>query len=187
MRNILFVISGPSGVGKGTIANLLCEKDKNIALSISCTTRSPRTGEKDGREYFFLTKEQFEKKIENNELLEYSMHFENYYGTPKDYVLKKLENHDVLLEIDVDGGLSIKKNYPDAVLIMVVPPSIEELKHRLVTRNTETEDKIKIRLARVDFELGLKDKYDYVVVNDDLDATYEKVREIINKEKYITR
>lgn len=183
MRNILFVISGPSGVGKGTIANLLCERDKNIALSISCTTRKPRKGEVDGREYFFITKEEFETKIANKELLEYSMHFENYYGTPKDYVLKQLENRDVLLEIDVDGGLAIKKNFPDAVLIMIAPPSLDELKHRLIARNTETEDKIKLRLARVEFELGLKDEYDYVVVNDDLNATYDKVREIINDEK----
>ena len=142
MRNVLVVLSGPSGVGKGTIAKLLIERNKNLSLSISCTTRSPRDGEVDGREYFFISKPEFEKKIKNNGFLEYSEHFENFYGTPKDFVVNKLKDSDVLLEIDVNGGLNVKNGYKDAVLVMVVPPSIEELRNRLVSRGSESIEKI---------------------------------------------
>ena len=124
MRNVLVVLSGPSGVGKGTIAKLLVERNENISLSISCTTRQPRDGEINGREYFFVDKKSFKEKIDNNGLLEYSEHFENYYGTPKDFVMKSLENKDVLLEIDVNGGLEVKKSYPEAVLTFGSSPII---------------------------------------------------------------
>lgn len=183
MRNVLIVLSGPSGVGKGTIANLLVERNDNISLSISCTTRAPRAGEVDGREYFFIKKEEFLDKIQNKGFIEYSEHFENYYGTPKDFVIEKLKNNDVLLEIDVNGGLKVKENYPDAVLIMVTPPSIEELRNRLVKRNTETIEKINLRMERIGYELEKKSLYDYAVVNDNLDDAVKQIEQLINKEK----
>lgn len=183
MRNLLVVLSGPSGVGKGTVAKKIVEKDDNFALSISCTTRKPRKGEVDGREYFFIEKEEFLKKAENGGFLEYSEHFENYYGTPKDFVLSKLESKDVMLEIDVNGGLAVKGNFKDAILIMLLPPSAEEVKRRLIKRNTESEEKIKLRMERMKFELDKQKYYDYSVVNDDLDTTVKKIREIVKKEK----
>lgn len=183
MRNILVVLSGPSGVGKGTIAKLLIEKNNNLSLSISCTTRSPRENEVDGREYFFIPKEQFVSKIDENGFLEYSNHFENYYGTPKDFVLNKLQQNDVLLEIDVNGGLNVKKSYPDAILIMITPPSIGEIKRRLEMRGTETAEKITLRMQRIDYELEQQNKYDYVVVNDKLEKAIEEIENIIKIEK----
>lgn len=183
MRNVLIVLSGPSGVGKGTIAKKLVARNSNISLSISCTTRSPRDGEVDGREYFFIDKNQFNKKIANDGFLEYSNHFENYYGTPKDFVLNQLKEKDVLLEIDVNGGLEVKKTYPDAVLIMLTPPSLEEVEKRLIKRSTETLEKIKLRMQRIDYELEKSDLYDYTVVNDKLEQAIIDVEEIINKEK----
>ncbi len=183
MRNILIVISGPSGVGKGTIAKQLVKNDEKISLSISCTTRSPREGEIDGKEYFFISKTDFLEKVNNNGFLEYSNHFENYYGTPKDFVLNKLETNDVLLEIDVNGGLNVKKTFPEAVLIMVTPPSIEEIEKRLINRNSEALEKIKLRMERIEYELSKKELYDYVVVNDDLIQAIYEIEEIIKKEK----
>ena len=183
MKNVLVVISGPSGVGKGTIARIITEKNKNVALSISCTTRSPREGEKDGREYFFVGRDDFEKGVSENGFLEYSEHFGNYYGTPRDFVLEKLKSNDVLLEIDVNGGLNVKKSFPEAVLIMVVPPSLEELKARLVGRHTESAEDIKLRMDRIEYELSKSSYYDYTVVNDDLYGAVEKIEEIILKEK----
>ena len=183
MRNVLVVLSGPSGVGKGTVAKKLVARNSNISLSISCTTRSPRDGEVDGREYFFIDKDQFNKKIENDGFLEYSNHFENYYGTPKDFVLSQLKDKDVLLEIDVNGGLEVKKTYPDAVLIMLTPPSLEEVEKRLIKRSTETLEKIKLRMQRIDYELEKSNLYDYTVVNDKLEQAIIDVEAIINKEK----
>ena len=182
-RNVLVVLSGPSGVGKGTIAKKLIERNKNLTLSISCTTRAPRDGEIDGREYFFINKNEFDKRVENDGFLEYSEHFENCYGTPKDFVLEKLESSDVLLEIDVNGGLNVKKSYKDAVLIMLLPPSLEEVKNRLVKRNTEPLEKIELRMSRIEYELSKKELYDYLVVNDDLTVAIKQVEDIINKEK----
>ena len=141
MRNILFVISGPSGVGKGTIANMIAERNPNVFVSVSMTTRPARQGETDGKDYYFVTRETFEQKIKNGGLLEYSEHFENFYGTPRDKVLEKLHERDVLLEIDVNGGLEVKKQFPETVLIMIVPPRIEDLRARLSGRKTETEEK----------------------------------------------
>ncbi len=183
MRNVLVVLSGPSGVGKGTIAKLIVERDADFALSISCTTREPRKGEKDGREYFFISREEFEKKRDNGGFLEYSVHFGNGYGTPRDFVMEKLGNKDVMLEIDVNGGLNVKNSYKDAVLIMVLPPSIEELKHRLKERNTETDEQIEMRMQRIAYEISKKELYDYVVINDDLESTVKKICEIIKNEK----
>ncbi len=183
MRNVLIVLSGPSGVGKGTIAKKLTEKNQNISLSISCTTRCPRDGEVDGREYFFIDKDKFLEKAKNDGFLEYSNHFENYYGTPKDFVMEKLETKDVLLEIDVNGGLNVKKSYPEALLIMVAPPSLEELEKRLINRNTESLEKIKLRMQRIDYELEKANLYDYTVVNDDLEQAITEIEQIIIKEK----
>ncbi len=180
--NVLVVISGPSGVGKGTIADIV-KKSMDMALSVSCTTRAPREKEENGKHYFFISKEEFLSKIEDGGLLEYSEHFGNYYGTPKDFVLKKLEEKDVILEIDVNGGLNVKKNFPSAVLIMVVPPSLEALKERLKGRKTETDEQIKERLERISYELEKKDLYDYVVINDFLPEAVEKVENIIKLEK----
>lgn len=185
MRNVLFVLSGPSGVGKGTIAKKLIERNKNVALSVSCTTRSPRQGEVDGREYFFLTKEDFKKKIENNGLLEYSEHFDNFYGTPRDFVEKKLNEKDVLLEIDVNGGLKVKENMPEVVLIMILPPSVDEIRKRLIGRNTESAQEIEFRISRMEYEISKKDLYDYAVVNDQLDKAIEQIEQILEKEKNI--
>ncbi len=182
-RNILVVLSGPSGVGKGTVAKNLIERNKNISLSVSCTTRAPRTGEKNGVDYFFIDRSEFEKKIEKGGFLEYSEHFENLYGTPKDFVIEKLKTGDVLLEIDVNGGLKVKENFKDAVLIMLIPPSVEEVRRRLLMRHTETEDKINVRMQRIGYELGKKDLYDYAVVNDVLSDAVARVEEIIKKEK----
>ena len=183
MKNVLVVLSGPSGVGKGTIAKKLIARNSNISLSISCTTRSPRDGEVNGREYFFIGKEEFINKIDNDGFLEYSNHFENYYGTPKDFVMNRLKEKDVLLEIDVNGGLEVKKSCPEAVLIMLTPPSLEEVERRLVKRNTESLEKIKLRMERIDYELGKSELYDYTVVNDKLEQAIIDVENIIKKEK----
>lgn len=177
------VISGPSGVGKGTIAKLLIERNENLSLSISCTTRTPRQGELDGREYFFISHDAFKDKIEKDGFLEYSEHFGNFYGTPKAFVIDKLKTKDVILEIDVNGGLKVKENYPDAVLVMIAPPSIEEVKRRLKGRSTETDEQIAKRMERIDYELGKSDLYDYTVVNDDLETALRDVENIIKHEK----
>ncbi|MBP5466016.1 MAG: guanylate kinase [Clostridia bacterium] len=182
MRNVLIVLSGPSGVGKGTLAKMLVEKD-NIALSVSCTTRLPREGETEGKDYFFITKNQFSDKIKEDGFLEYSEHFENFYGTPKDFVLEQLKTKDVLLEIEVNGGLQVKKKFPEAVLIMVVPPSLEEVKKRLEARHSETEEKINLRMSRIGYELGKRGDYDYEVVNDNLEKAFSELEKIIEKEK----
>lgn len=182
-RNVLIVLSGPSGVGKGTIAKKIVEKNPNVKLSISCTTRAPRVGEINGKDYFFIEKSEFESRLKRDGFLEYSEHFENFYGTPKDFVLEQLRSNDVLLEIDVNGGLKVKESYPDAVLIMLLPPSIEEIRNRLVKRSTESLSKIDLRMQRIEYELGKKDLYDYSVVNDDLNVAIDEVENIINEEK----
>ena len=176
--NKLIVISGPSGVGKGTIVNELLKKG-DYALSISCTTRAPRVGEKEGVSYFFITREKFLSMIEEGGFLEYDNHFENYYGTPKDFVEKQLQTKNVILEIEVNGAFKAKESYPEAILIMIVPPSMDELKARLTGRGTEDREKIEGRLARLEYELSKTDKYDYTVVNDDLQRAVEEIEQII--------
>lgn len=171
-------MSGPSGVGKGTIVNELLKRG-NYALSVSCTTRPPREGETDGKSYFFISKEEFLKNIREGGFLEYSVHFENYYGTPKKFVENRLEESDVILEIEVDGALSVKKAIPEAVLIMILPPSEQELRKRLEGRGTESEEKIAGRIKRMRYEISKKDEYDYVVVNDDLEAAVCRIQKII--------
>lgn len=182
MKNLLIVLSGPSGVGKGTIVQELLKKE-NYALSVSCTTRQPREGEIDGKSYFFIAKEEFLKTIEKGGFLEYSNHFENYYGTPKKFVEEKLKTHSVILEIEVDGALNVKKAHPEALLIMILPPSEEELRSRLLKRGSESAQKIEERIKRMDYELSRKNLYDYCVVNGDLSAAVEEIEKIIEKEK----
>ena len=183
MRNVLIVLSGPSGVGKGTLAKLLVERNKDFALSISCTTRKPRDGERNGKEYFFISKEEFKNRIANDGFLEYSEHFENFYGTPKEFVKEQLKTKDVILEIDVNGGLEVKKSFNDAVLIMIAPPSINELRNRLVHRGTESEEKINLRMERIQYEMSKKEQYDHVVVNDALEDALKQIENLIQTEK----
>ena len=182
MKNLLIVLSGPSGVGKGTIVKRLLQKG-GYDLSVSCTTRSPREGEKDGVSYFFTDRQSFENLISKGGFLEYSEHFSNYYGTPKAFVESKLEICDVLLEIEVDGALQVKAAHPEAVLIMILPPNEEELRARLEKRGTESKEKIAERLKRTEYELSKKGLYDYTVINDDLNAAVAEIENIINQEK----
>lgn len=176
------VISGPSGVGKGTICNRLLN-ELNAWYSVSTTTRAPRDGEINGINYFFVTKEEFEKKIKEGAFLEYNIYNGNYYGTSKEIVINKINNGiNVFSEIDVNGAHNIKKVFPDALLIYIAPPSIEILKDRLIGRGTETIEKINQRLEIAEKELKEVDFYDYVVVNDDLDTATDEVRNIITKE-----
>ena len=184
MRNILLVLSGPSGVGKGTIVNYLLEEDKNLVKSVSCTTRAPREGEENGREYFFISEREFRSRIQENDFLEYDEHFGNYYGTPRSFVERQLKDRSVILEIDVVGALNAKRLMPDkTVLVMVTPPSMEELENRLSERGSESEEQKRDRLQRVRYELEQAHLYDYVLVNDDSRQTKIKIQEIIRREK----
>ena len=184
MKNLLIVMSGPSGVGKGTIVRELMKKG-DFALSVSCTTRKPRESEIDGVSYFFITKKEFEKLIGEEGFLEYNKHFENYYGTPKKFVLESLKTSGVILEIEVDGALKVKSAFPQAVLIMIAPPSAAELEKRLVRRGSESKEKIAERVSRMDYELSKSQYYDYTVVNDDLNECVARIKNIIEKEKEI--
>ena len=180
LQGILIVVSGFSGSGKGTIMKELLKKYDNYALSVSATTRQPRKGEVDGREYFFKTREEFEKMIAKEELIEYARYVNNYYGTPKAYVEEQLAaGKDVILEIELQGALKIKKKFPEALLLFVTPPSVEELKRRLVSRGTETAEAIEQRMKRAMEESEGMEFYDYYVVNDVLDTCVEDVHRII--------
>ena len=179
-KGIIIVVSGFSGAGKGTIMKELIKRYDSYALSISATTRDPRPGEENGREYFFITNEEFEKLIEDNGLIEHAGYVGHYYGTPRKFVEDKLAaGIDVILEIEIQGALQIREQYPDAVLLFVMPPSAETLKNRLIGRGTETEDVIDQRLKRAKEESVGIEKYDYLVVNDDLDECVESVHNII--------
>lgn len=180
MSHKLIVVSGPSGVGKGTIVDVLLERRADAVESVSCTTRAPRAGEEHGREYFFISKEDFLRRIKEKDFLEYDEHFGNYYGTPKSFVEETLKTKSVILEIDVVGGLKVKSVRPETVLVMIAPPSLEELKRRLQSRNTETEEEIENRLARLEYELLQSDKYDYVIVNDELENAVTAMENILD-------
>ena len=180
MEHLLVVVSGPSGVGKGTIVKTVLKRRKDVVESISCTTRAPREGEQHGREYYFLTKEEFTRRIQENDFLEYDEHFGNYYGTPKSFVEQTLKSKSVIMEIDVVGALQAKKSFPECVLIMIAPPSLEELKARLTGRGTETEAEIENRLSRLEYELSHKDQYDYVIVNDDFEQAMSELNAILD-------
>ena len=177
----LFVISGPSGAGKGTLRENALTDIKNLVYSISCTTRKPREGEVDGVHYRFITHEKFQEDIAKNLFLEYAHVHADFYGTLKEDVMKELNaGNDVLLEIDVQGALQVREKIHDAVLIFIAPPSVEELEKRLRNRHTETEENLKLRLENAIKELELKDKYDHVIINDNLEKASMELREIIN-------
>ena len=179
-QGILVVVSGFSGAGKGTLMKELLKRYDNYALSISATTRAPREGETDGKEYFFVTKEQFEKMRDERKLIEYAQYVNNYYGTPKEYVEQKMaEGKDVILEIEIQGALKVKKRFPDALLLFVTPPSAEELRRRLVGRGTETLEVINARLARAAEEASGMEAYDYLLINDGLDRCVEEMHQLI--------
>ena len=187
-KGILIVVSGFSGAGKGTLMKKLMQDYDNYALSISATTRQPRVGEEDGREYFFRTKEEFEKMIARDELIEYARYVENYYGTPKQYVMEQLEaGKDVILEIEIQGARKIKKKFPETVLVFVTAPSMEVLRERLVGRGTETAEVIHQRLARAAQEAEGVDEYDYLLVNDQLEDAVDRLHNIIQSEHFAMR
>ncbi len=182
-KGILTVISGFSGVGKGTIVKKLLETYQEYALSVSATTRAPREGEQEGREYFFKTKAEFEAMIAQDAFVEYAKFVENYYGTPKAYVEEKLlEGKDVILEIEIQGAAKIKEKYPDAVTLFIVPPTPEVLEQRLTGRGTESDEVIASRLRRAAEEAKGMSQYDYLIVNDDLDTCVAQVHGIIQSE-----
>ncbi len=182
MQKKLFVISGCSGVGKGTVINKFMERNKDFILSVSCTTRKPREGEIDGIHYFFISKEQFEQNIKDDKFLEYAQFAENYYGTKKKYIKQKFEEgYNIILEIETQGALQVKEKMPEAVLIFIAPPSIEELEQRLRGRHTEDEATIQKRLAQVKTELERSKQYDYVVINDDVDRAVAEIESIVKK------
>lgn len=176
---VLSVISGFSGVGKGTIVKKLVEKE-GYALSISATSRAPRQGEVHGREYFFLTREEFHSMIENDGLIEWAEYVNNFYGTPREYVEERLAGgEDVILEIEPQGALKVKAQYPEAVLIFIVPPNAKELENRLIGRGTEETETIKKRLKRAAEETAFIENYEYIVINDDLEDAVSDIHHII--------
>ena len=179
-KGVLVVVSGFSGAGKGTVMKALLEKYDNYALSVSATTRSPRPGEENGREYFFLTESQFEDMIRNDELIEHARYVDHYYGTPRKYVEDKMAaGKDVILEIEIQGALKVKKRFPDALLLFVTPPSAEELRRRLVGRGTETLEVINARLARAAEEASGMEAYDYLLINDEIETCVEEMHQLI--------
>lgn len=181
-EGLLFVVSGPSGAGKGTICKRL--KDKlNIDLSVSMTTREPRPGEAEGVSYHYVTKDKFTKILDEGGFMEYALVFGNYYGTPKESVMQSLKKgRDVVLEIDIQGAMQIRKTSPDAVFIFILPPSMSELRKRITGRGSETEDAINMRLGKALKEVSYIDKYDYCVVNGELNEAVERVAAIIKAE-----
>ncbi|AKL95545.1 guanylate kinase Gmk [Clostridium aceticum] len=183
-KGLLIVVSGPSGAGKGTICKNLLKLNKQIKISVSATTRDPRKGEVEGENYYFISKDQFEEMIKQDALLEYAKVYDNYYGTPKEYVLKNLEKgNDVLLEIDIVGALQVKEKFKDGVFIFILPPSLEELKNRIVARGTESQKDIEKRYGCAIEEIEQVIKYDYAVLNDDLQRATKDVESIITAEK----
>ena len=183
-KGILTVLSGFSGAGKGTAMKRLMEKYDDYALSISATTRNPREGEVDGREYFFKATEEFEKMIAQDELIEYARYVNHYYGTPRSYVEEQLENgKDVILEIEIQGALKVKEKFPDTLLVFITPPSAKELRRRLIGRGTEPMEVIEQRLARAKEEAEGIDDYDCLIVNDDLESCVDELHSVIQNEK----
>ncbi|MEH7222504.1 guanylate kinase [Bacillus sp. JJ1566] len=183
-RGLLIVLSGPSGVGKGTVRKaIFSQPDTKFQYSISMTTRKPREGEVDGVDYFFKSKEEFEALIENNKLLEWAEYVGNYYGTPIDYVESTLqEGKDVFLEIEVQGALQVRKSFPEGLFIFLAPPSLKELKNRIVTRGTETDDLILNRMKVAKEEIEMMDAYDYVVENDQVELACNRINAIVTAE-----
>ena len=182
----LFVVSGPSGAGKGTICRRLIEdaEEGSLRLSISMTTRAPREGEQHGVSYFFATREEFLQRIEEDGFLEYAEVYENFYGTPKAFVeQERAAGRDVLLEIDIQGAMKVKKACPDGVFLFVVPPSFAILKERLIGRGTDSEETIRLRLSKARKELDFADEYDYLIINDDLETAVRTAESCIAAER----
>ncbi|UOE92893.1 guanylate kinase [Alkalihalobacillus sp. LMS39] len=179
-KGLLIVLSGPAGVGKGTVCTALRKENTDIQYSVSATTRSPRAGEVDGVNYFFKSREQFEAMIEKNELLEWAEYVGNYYGTPIDYVRQTLEaGTDIILEIEVQGALKVRERFPEGVFIFLMPPSLAELRKRIQGRGTETADIIDKRMTVAKEEIEMMKKYDYVVENDEVELAVERIKAIV--------
>lgn len=187
-KGSLYVFTGPSGAGKGTLLSRLREQDDRLFYSISATTRAPRPGETDGVQYYFLTKADFEEKIAQNAFLEYACYVENYYGTLEAPVNEKLdEGYDVILEIEVQGAMQVHEKRPDAVMVFIAPPSFEELAARLRGRGTEDEEKVLKRLETAKGELEHQHKFDYVIVNDEIDRAVDEIKAIFQARREIGR
>ncbi|MFX0562281.1 guanylate kinase [Bacillus pumilus] len=180
-RGLLIVLSGPSGVGKGTVRQaIFSQEDTKFEYSISVTTRKPREGERNGVDYFFKSREEFEHMIENKKLLEWAEYVGNYYGTPVDYVEQTLsEGKDVFLEIEVQGALQVREAFPEGLFIFLAPPSLSELQNRIITRGTESEELIRNRMVAAKEEIEMMDAYDYVVENDDVELACERIKAIV--------
>jgi guanylate kinase len=180
----LFIISGPSGVGKSTVIHSALAYFNDFYFSVSATTRKPRPGEKEGVDYFFIEKSEFEKGIKDNAFLEYASYCENYYGTPRKAVVEKLSlGYNVLLDIEIQGASQVKKSMPGAVMIFIIPPNLQELEHRLRSRGTDTEDKIRRRLARAKREFEKAPDYDYLIINDNVENASLELTSIIRAEQ----
>lgn len=183
-KGLLLVVSGPSGTGKGTICKDIVAKHEDINLSISATTRNPRVGEIEGKSYFFKTKEEFEAMVDRGEFLEHAMIYDNYYGTPKKAIFDELDmGRDVILEIEMQGAMQIKEVYPQAVFIFVLPPSLQELRNRIVGRGTETEEQIEKRFNSAYDEIKLLGDYDYFIFNNIVEKSAEEILNILGVEK----
>lgn len=184
-NGLLLVISGPSGVGKGTLVNALIERNQKIKMSVSATTRAPRPGEIEGVHYFFKTEEEFKAMVDRGEFLEYIHVFgSKYYGTPRSFVEQQLENgYDVILEIDVQGAMKVKQAFPDAVLMFITAPSMSEIKSRLIGRGTETMEQVEKRFATAFEEIKMIPQYDYVIINDVVDVAVHHMEAILEAER----
>lgn len=182
-KGLLIVLSGPSGVGKGTVCTALRQKTTELVYSVSATTRSPRPGEVDGVNYFFKTKQEFERMIAQDELLEWAEYVGNYYGTPSQFVHDTLEEgKDVFLEIEVQGAMKVKQKFPEAIFIFLAPPSLAELEKRITGRGTDNDDTIRKRMTVAQDEIKLMEQYHYVVVNDEIDCACRRIMSIIEAE-----
>ncbi|SEB44368.1 guanylate kinase [Paenibacillus sp. GP183] len=179
-RGILIVLSGPSGVGKGTVCAALRKSSPDLVYSVSATTRDPRQGEIEGVNYFFKTRDQFQHMIDNDEVLEWAQYVDNFYGTPKRFVEDTLRSgKDVILEIEVQGALKVKQKFPEGVFIFLLPPSLNELQNRIVTRGTESDESIRSRMTVAVDEIRLMDHYDYAIVNDRVETACSKIQSIL--------